>query len=399
MKKIILLMLLFFMIENITAQDNESKKYIDSITKEAVLKYGYKPSKTQFMIRGYGHTGFTYTETNGEKKSTFDGGTFAPIFLFKHNDRFMFEAELEFKLSGGELEVGFEYADIMYIINDYMTVRAGKFLLPFGTFMERLHPSWINKFVSKPLGFGHDGIAPSSDVGVELRGAFYLGNAKWNYSGYVVNGPTLKDGSEEPEEAGMLSFENLKDNNTSKAFGGRLGFLPLSDSSVEVGVSAYGTGGTGDKGTDYEDVGAFLYAFDFSYVKQIPAISGLIDFKAQYNNSSVDDALYFDEHEEEFYSFDNQSDSYYVQLSYRPTMAGNDFVKNLELVGRYSELNTPEGSEWESEQSQYSLGINYWLSWRSLIKFSYESYDIEGGHGDHGATNIDSFSIHWAIGF
>jgi len=399
MKKILIIMLLFFLVGNVLAQDDESKQIIDSLAKEAVAKYGYKPSKTQFMIRGYGHTGFSYTDTNGETESSFDGGTFAPIFLFKHNDRFMFESELEFTLSGGELEIGFEYADVMYVINDYMTVRAGKFLLPFGTFMERLHPSWINRFTSKPLGFGHDGIAPSSDVGVELRGAFYLGNTKWNYSGYVTNGPTLKDGSEEPEEAGMLAFENLIDNNTSKAFGGRIGFLPLSDSSVEIGVSAYGTGGTGDKGSEYEDVGAFLYAFDLSYVKQISAISGLIDLKAQYNNSKVDDAVYFDEHEDEFYTFDNQSDSFYLQLSYRPTMAGNDFLKNLEFVGRYSELNTPEESEWESEASQYSFGINYWLSWRSVLKLSYETSDIEGGHDGPGLTNIDSFSIHWAIGF
>ena len=146
-------------------------------------------------------------------------------------------------------------------------------------------------------------------------------------------------------------------------------------------------------------MGAFLYAFDFSYVKQISAISGLLDFKAQYNNSSVDDAFYFDEHEEEFYTFDNQSDSFYLQLSYRPIMAGSDFVKKLEFVGRYSESNTPEGAEWESESSQYSFGLNYWLSWRSLIKLSYETYDIEGGHGGDGLTNIDSFSIHWAIGF
>ncbi len=396
-------MLLIFVGGNIIAQNDETKeetkKMVDSLVKEAVAKQGYKPSKTQFMIRGYGHTGFAYTDTNGETESSFDGGTFAPIFLFKHNDRFMFESELEFELSDGELNIGFEYADAMYVINDYMTVRAGKFLLPFGTFMERLHPSWINRFTSKPLGFGHDGIAPGSGVGVELRGAFYIGNTKWNYSGYVTNGPTLKDGSEEPEEAGMLSFENLIDNNNSKAFGGRLGFFPLSDSSIEVGGSIYATDGTGEKGSDYEDVSAVLYAFDLSYVKQIAPISGIIDVKAQYNHSNVDRATYFDPEDGDTYSFDNQSQSYYVQLSYRPTMAGNDFVKNLELVGRYSELTTPEGAEWESQSSQYSVGLNYWLSWRSVIKISYESTEAEGGHGGPGITNIDTFSIHWAIGF
>jgi len=392
-------MILTFLSEKIIAQEEILKEDIDSIAKSAIKKYGYKASKTQFMIRGYGHTGFSYTDTNGDKESSFDGGTFAPIFLFKHNDKFMFESELEFNLSGGELDVGFEYADVMYVINDYVTIRAGKFLLPFGTFMERLHPSWINRFTSKPLGFGHDGIAPGSDVGVELRGAFNIGSTKLNYSGYITNGPRIKDGSEETEEAGMLSFENLIDNNRSKAFGGRVGFFPISDSSLEIGASAYGTGGTGDKGSDFENVGAFLYAFDLSYVKLITPIAGLVDIKAQYNNSKVDDAVYYDSKENETYTFENKSNSYYMQLSYRPTMAGSDFVKNLEFVGRYSALNTPEGSRWESTSSQYSFGINYWLSWRSLIKFSYETYDIEGGHGNDGIINKDSFSVHWAIGF
>ena len=399
MRNLFKIAVLFLGIMSMTAQNNLTESDVDSIAKTAVEKYGFNASKTQFMIRGYGHTGFASTNENGEKVSSFDGGTFAPIFLFKHTDRFMFESELEFSLSEGELEVGFEYANIMYVINDYVTVRAGKFLLPFGTFMERLHPSWINKFTSKPLGFGHDGIAPSSDVGVELRGAFYIGNTKWNYAGYVTNGPKLKDGSIEPDEAGMLSFENLIDNNRSKAFGGRIGFLPFSDSSLEVGFSALNTSGVGDEGSDYENVGAFLYALDLSYVKLISPIGGIIDIKGQYNNSKVDEAVYYDDIEDETYTFENKSNSYYIQLSYKPIMAGSNFVKNLEIVGRYAALNTPEEAKWESQSTQTSIGLNYWLSWRSLIKVSYETMNLEGGHDADGNSKIKTFAIHWAIGF
>ena len=173
----------------------------------------FEPSKTQFMLRGYGHTGFEYMDSNDEAESTFLGLTYAPIFLYKHSDRLMFEAELEFKLEGNELEIGLEYADVMYVLNKNITVRAGKFLLPFGTFMERLHPAWINRLPNAPLGYGHDGIAPSSGIGVELRGAFDLGGPRLNYSIYSTNGPRLNDGSEEPEEAGILQFENFEDNN------------------------------------------------------------------------------------------------------------------------------------------------------------------------------------------
>ena len=64
----------------------------------------FEPSKTQFMLRGYGHTGFEYLDTGGEQESTFLGATFAPIFLYKHSDKLMFEAELEFELEGNELK-------------------------------------------------------------------------------------------------------------------------------------------------------------------------------------------------------------------------------------------------------------------------------------------------------
>lgn len=223
-------MLLFFLVGNIMAQEDKQSKEIDSLVEAALLRKGFKPSKTQFMIRGYGHTGLNYQTSGDEKESSFVGSAFAPIFLFKLSDRLMFEAELEFVLEGNELEVGLEYADVMYVLNKNMTIRAGKFLLPFGTFMERLHPSWINRFSTRPLGFGHDGIAPASGIGVELRGAFDLGGPTLNYSIYSTNGPRLKDGSDEPEEAGMLMFKNYEDNNTSKAFGGRIGLLPFSDS-------------------------------------------------------------------------------------------------------------------------------------------------------------------------
>jgi hypothetical protein len=360
----------------------------------------FKPSKTQFMIRGYGHTGLNTLSSDEATESSYVGSAFAPIFLFKHSDRLMFEAELEFVLEGNELEVGLEYADVMYVLHKNITVRAGKFLLPFGTFMERFHPAWINRLPTRPLGFGHDGIAPASGIGVELRGAFELGGPKLNYSIYSTNGPRFKDGSEEPEEVGMLMFKNFEDNNNSKAFGGRIGLLPFADSSTEVGFSAYSTNGVGNTDSEYEDIGALLYALDFSFVKQIPTIKGFIDIKGQYNNSNVDDATFIEMHEdgdEEEYTFDNKSNSLYAQLSYRPTMAGSDFLKKLELVGRYSNLNTPEGAEWEQQSDQYAFGLNYWLTWRSVIKVAYQTTDTVGGH--NGGGKINGFFVHWAIGF
>jgi len=393
MKKLIILILIIGFGHTIYGQ-NYNNFDTDSTKTEA-----FKPSKSQFMIRGYGHTGLNSVTSDGETESSYVGSAFAPIFLFKHSDKLLFEAELEFVLEGNELEVGLEYANVMYVLNKNMTVRAGKFLLPFGTFMERLHPAWINRLPTAPLGYGHDGIAPSSGIGVELRGAFDLGGPKLNYSVYSTNGPRIKDGSIEPEEAGMLQFQNYEDNNNSKAFGGRIGLLPFADSSTEIGFSTYSTSKVGARDSQYENVGAFLYALDFAFVKQFSGF-GVIDIKGQYNNSNVDDATYTELDEfgnPEEYTFNNESNSFYTQLSYRPTTSESDFMKKLEFVGRYSNYNAPADAEWSGESEQYAFGLNYWLTWRSLIKVAYQTTDSVGGHDGGGTTN--GFFVHWAIGF
>jgi len=386
MKKLILFSLLILFAIGAKAQQND-----------------FKASTTQFMIRGYGHMGYQSITNNGTTETSYNGGTFAPIFLFKHSDRLMFESELEFEINDGQFVIGFEYADIMYVLNDYMTVRGGKFLLPFGTFMERLHPSWVNRMPTKPLGFGHDGIAPGSGVGVELRGAFRMGASTVNYAVYSTNGPSIKtpDGVE-PLEAGMLNFDNLIDNNNSRAFGGRLGWLPFASSSTELGFSFYSTDRLGTTGTVYENLGANLYAFDFSFVKQIPSIGGIIDIKSQYNKSNVDNMVYTVEESPgvfEDINYVNESSSFYAQLSFRPTMSGDDFIKKLEFVTRYSKLDTPTGAGWQSNLEEYSFGLNYWITWRSLIKINYQNISGLGGHDVLSGVNQNGLYLHWAIGF
>lgn len=389
MKKVLIIITCLISVTTVFAQD---------VTEEP-----FKPSKTQFMIRGYGHAGFEYLKVGDEVETTYVGSTFAPIFLFSHGDNLLFETELEFTFEDNQFQLDFEYADVSYILNDYMVLRMGKFLLPFGTFGERLHPSWVNKFSNMPLGFGHDGIAPLSGTGIELRGALPIGGAKLLYYVYSTNGPKLNTGDEEPDEAGILHYNNFYDNNNNKALGGRIALLPISNSSLEIGASAYG-GKVGDRNDpDYENVSAFLYSVDLSYVKQLSPL-GTVDIKAQYNNSSVSDATYYKIEPGDTiptaYTFDNNSYSYYAQLAYRPSMASNDILKNFELVGRYSEISTPVGSEWEERSSQWAFGINYWMSWRAVFKLSYQHMQTEGSEtlpGQQVMTN--GVFAHWTIGF
>ncbi len=411
MKSKYIVSLLAFMIavfwNPVIAQEVQSMDEFQKLKQEVELlkneSDSYKPGLSRFLLRGYAHSGLQVTDD----EFSFVGGSFNPLFIYKQSDRILFESELELELVGGEVELGVEYANMSYLFSKNFTIRAGKILVPFGIFVPSLHPAWVNKFPTAPLGAGHDGILPSNDIGLELRGGSYLGNLKVNYSFYAVNGSQLNDGEDEPEEAGILHHAIFPDNNKGKTVGGRIGFFPFSNSSLELGVSGM-YGKVGAKDSDLEDVVAVHYAFDLSYVKTLTPLSSVLDLKAQYAGVNVDDAKFPDhENPDDFVTFDNTSTTWFAQLALRPALVENEFVRNLEFAGRYSALTTPEGSEWEVDDSQIDIGINYWLDWRTLFKVSYRisnssagEHDEEPGEPGHSeAVAGNAFFIHWAIGF
>jgi len=355
-----------------------------------------KEDKTHFMLRGFAQFGLDAASDN----VNFNMTSFNPVLLWRQGDRFLFESELEMEYMSNQFSLNLGYANASYVISNGLVVKVGKFLIPFGTFGEKFHPSWVNKFASAPLAVGHDGIAPMADIGVEIRGGLQVGKSKLSYSLYAVNGPRIKDGTEEPKEAGMLSFENATDNNNNKAIGTRIGFLPLSNSSLEIGVSAYYAmpgsdkspfeGDTLNEDLIYKNVTTMLTAFDLSYVKVISPLKGIIDIKGQYNLSTISNATYFNPEDTSRYTFINKSSAYYAQLAYKPAFVDNNILKNLELVGRYTAYITPKGSLWESNQSQIEVGLNYWFTWRTVLKMSYQMTD--GGMGGSGMGSMSAMS-------
>lgn len=377
------LILILFLLLGANAQD-DSRDDIDEIKNELSA---LKPGTSHFVLTGYGYTGLSLNSDEG----TFTGGIFNPIFLWRHGNRFLFEGELEMEIDHGELKIELEYANLFYVLSDRATIRFGRMLLPFGTFEEKLHPAWINRLPTKPLGFGHDDpIGPSADLGIEVRGASPLGNTSINYSIYLVNGPQL---IESGGNAGMLRYGEFENNNRSFAPGGRIGFFPTNDYSLEIGASAqYARVGSAD--SDYDNINALMYGTDLSFTRNIPFLKGIIDVKGQWNRVEVDDAAYSVEevsdddhnnendthsynsilainHEDE-YTFSNISDAFYAQLSYRPAFIGSSFFRNIEVVGRYSFLNLPDEALWGKKEHQWTFGLNYWINWRTVVKAAYQ---------------------------
>ena len=168
---------------------------------------------------------------------------------------------------------------------------------------------------------------------------------------------------------------------------------------MELGFSAQ-SAKLGNEGSELEDVGAFLYAFDWTLVKNVSALGGKVDLRGQLNFVNIDNRPYeiLEGGDLETFDFDNKSKTSFYQLAYRPTF-GSQLLQNLEIVGRYSTLTTPEEAPWESESTQWTFGLNYWMDWRSAIKFAFQTDEVQGGHDSPGLTKTDLFFIQWTIGF
>lgn len=382
-KYIVLLSLLTILFASARAQEY-NQAYVDSLIDARVQSQIAKNSK--FLLTGYMSTGVQFNK----EESSF-GASFSPILLWKPHQKFFVEAELETELEGDETAINLEYIDASYFVNKYLTIRAGKFLSPFGIFIDRLHPEWINKFPGVPLGFNHDEspVGPPSEIGVDLRGGVPLGSAKMNYSFYVVNGAQLVTDADVSEN-GQLMYGSAEDNNKNKSLGGRIGLLPLSNSSLEIGGS-FQTGKVGEKESDYENVKAQQYALDLTYVQDFDFVKGIFDLKAQQNWVNVDNADYLNPEDSSTYTFSNKRDAKFIQAAYRPTMATNKFLKKTELVFRYSALNAPDidgGKNEKIKTTQYTYGINYWYNWRTVLKLAYQSQ-----------KDNNAFYIQLAVGF
>jgi len=309
----------------------------------------------------------TYSATKGE--SGFGDINFKPIFLWKISNKLFAEAEVEIETGEGSIDIGLEYANMCYIVNPYLILHAGRFLPKFGAYRGRMGEAFINRFAGDPTGFGDGGIGAMNETGVGAEGAIPMGNIKLNYDFYISNGPQLLT---DAENAGQFDYEAYTTNNKSSAVGGRLAILPFENSNLEVGYSLQHKSKTGEVGTPYENVGVFMQAIDLNYFHNIPGIKSTIRFSGELKNQKTDNATYLKEDGVTEYTFSNDATSYYATASIRPSLADNNFVRNLELAGRYSFFNRPTDAPWGgSDVSQYEMALDYWLHWNSVVKLCY----------------------------
>ncbi|GMR14801.1 MAG: hypothetical protein BMS9Abin30_0409 [Gammaproteobacteria bacterium] len=395
--------------EEMTVKEGQVEQEVTALKEDVVKADEWRHPDTLIHMSGYADVGYAFA--SGETGS-FSVGRFSPIFHYQYRDLVMLESEIEIEIDeAGETELTLEYLTIDYFLNDYMALVGGRFLSPIGQFRQNIHPSWINKLASAPPGFGHDGAAPTSDVGLQLRGGFPIGNTFANYAVYVSNGPELISTLEDDEfELEGINAEGLgSDADGEKVFGGRFGFRPLS--GMEIGISAatgkatvtalelahggdedgeeqekfryvlMNEGGDeeGDEpGFDLHDEQARDYdVFGADFVWSI----GLFKLRGEYVKSKVGAADVG-----VTASPGATWISWYTQASY--LIPGT----RLEPVIRYTDFNPPEESR---DQKQWGLGLNYLISSNVVAKVTYEYNDGQVGS----MADTDRWLFQLAYGF
>lgn len=323
-----------------------------------------KPGEDHFMVVGLTTFGFVRNKTT----TTFGGSSqvsktnsladadhyeFSPMFLWRHGNKFL----LEFEPSFSNDQLGVNWADISYFALPGLILRGGYLVLPFGTYNKRLAAGWINKLASDP-----EGVAGATDYGVEAEGGIQAGSMKWSYDVAISNGMKLN-----PD--GTLDNAGITDNNKNKTITARIGWLPLSNSSIELGASIM-TGKVGDAGAKNENIMANLYALDLNVVENIKPFQ--LNIKGQYSITDIDHADYINPVDSSTYSFSNHTTTGYVMAALRP-VSSKSFIKNFEIAGRYGNYTTPANSLFGTKDNSLALGLNYWLNWRTVIRYSYEA--------------------------
>jgi hypothetical protein len=385
-KKIFIPIVSLLLFSTVAYSQQYNQESIDSLIQNKVQSQVARNSK--FLISGYTNMTVQFSK----EQSSFSNVSLVPILLWKPHKNILVEAELETALEGSETSIELGYADVSFFVNKYLAIRTGKFISPFGIFQDRLHPSWINKLPTFPVGTGEDelGVGPTSEVGVDFRGGVPLGSSKMNYSVFLANGAQLITDPADPSKQGTLTYGNADAISKKLSAGGRLGLLPFSNSSLELGVS-FRSGNIGDKNSAYKNVAAQMYALDISYVKQLDFIKGLFDVKGQWNKVNVDNAEYINPDDptgNSLYTFDNKRSSFFTQAAYRPSMSQSKFLKKAELVFRYAGFTPPDGAKDLEEIKQYTYGINYWFTWRTALKAAYQAQ-----------KDNNAFYVQIAVGF
>src|ERR1035437_644692 len=224
-------------------------------------------SATKFLLAGKAQISWTNTMTKMAGSPDVNSNSFYPdafmlMPLVKVNNRLFLDAQVEVDANptGGGAAINLVEAIAYYRVANGLNLFAGNFSPKYGIFMGVLD-DFTNRYSADPIGMAR---GPQTQTGIGVQGGLQLGYSKINYQFYVSHGPRFVADSSGVTH-GMLDYGNYADNNNNKAIGGSIGFLPFSNSSLQLDVSGQYAAKTGNAGTAFENISSTSWAVDLNY--------------------------------------------------------------------------------------------------------------------------------------
>jgi hypothetical protein len=313
-----------------------------------------------------GDAEFQYDKVQGQN-GTFLLADFAPIFLYRGGDNILFEAGFDTTIqnggtapanSGYNTTFNLSFAQLDYVVNDYVTFAAGDLLLPLGTYSQR-GAGWLNKIPDDPLAV--DALIPGTGVGAQLLGAVPVGQSGQfiNYAVYGVNGPSSSDTTGNAASldlggnVGLRSDGAVASLNGNPSGGARVGyFVPFKPHyDAEVGVS--GMSGQWDNAVD-------SHIWSAGVLDAALHLGPNFEAKGEFNLTR--------------YGSSDQGEvtqqGWFAQAGYK--LAGLNLelpgINNMELVGRYDAVQ--DGLN--PRVTRYTAGFIYYITNTLLFEGDYE---------------------------
>lgn len=211
-------------------------------------------SAPKATVGGYGDIQFnalSRSNLDNRSRNTFGQARMIPFIYSDITDRIKFATEIEFERGGpqnnqSDGEIKLEFAQIDYLVNEAVNIRAGIILVPMGKF-NLLHDSPLNDLTDRPMVARM--IMPStwSESGAGLYGTFYPSQkSKLDYELYVINGLQNTSSGTLASPGTVITDLNgtrnargsmARDANSDKAIVGRIAYSPML--GIEVAGSGY----------------------------------------------------------------------------------------------------------------------------------------------------------------
>ncbi|MFI5149759.1 MAG: hypothetical protein ACHQRM_08505 [Bacteroidia bacterium] len=318
---------------------------------------------------------------------TFFPDAFMLMPLVKVNNRLFLDAQVEVDANpmGGGAAIKLNEMIAYFRVAPCLSVFAGNFSPKYGIYMGVLD-DFTNRYCTNPIGMAR---GPQTQTGIGIQGGIQAGYSKFNYQFYVANGPQLIVDSVthgNGNQTGMLQYGNYADNNNNRCIGGSIGFLPLSNSNLQIDVSGQYTGKTGNLSSPYEKINSTSIAVDMNYYHLFNPI--MVRVLAEYNSTTTSAYNYpwfADSSKSNLLvpSFNNTFSGWFCGMTIRPAGLDNRILSNLELgarVGGYtppSYMNPGTGtalvSPWgENSKQQTTVCLTYWFTWKTPLNLAYD---------------------------